>query len=246
MTAYNVINAASLTAGQPEDISVILANFQALASVMNGNLDNANLSPGAAIAASKLAGYPNDPLKALRGDGTWLGVGYSTSLPSTPVDGQEHILVDSLTAPTYQWRFRYNAGNSTAYKWEFIGGTPARILVDAQQSTTTANTWLDLATVGPTFTVPRSGIYQAMAGARTSHTAAGTTNWIAIYNMRTAAGNGNSVVVPAATNLYPYAPSTELPTCIAADELRVRYHMSNAGTANWLYRWLEVCPVRVS
>jgi hypothetical protein len=27
-----------------------------------------------------------------------------TNLPGSPVDGQEFILVDSVTAPTYQWR----------------------------------------------------------------------------------------------------------------------------------------------
>jgi len=35
---------------------------------------------------------------------------YGTSLPTAPVDGQEAVLVDSVTNPTYQWRFRYNAG----------------------------------------------------------------------------------------------------------------------------------------
>jgi hypothetical protein len=49
---------------------------------------------------------------------------YGTTLPAAPFDGQEAILVDSLTNPNYQWRFRYNAGSSSAYKWEFIGGPP--------------------------------------------------------------------------------------------------------------------------
>ena len=42
---------------------------------------------------------------------------YGTTLPASPVDGQEAILVDSVTNPTYQWRFRYNAGSTSAYKW---------------------------------------------------------------------------------------------------------------------------------
>ena len=50
---------------------------------------------------------------------------YNTSLPTSPVDGQEAILVDSVTNPTYIWHFRYNAGSTSAYKWEFIGGAPA-------------------------------------------------------------------------------------------------------------------------
>lgn len=71
MTAYNVVSPSALVAGQPEDVSVILANFQAIAAVLNGNLDNANIATAAAIAASKLAGYPADATKVLKGDGSW-------------------------------------------------------------------------------------------------------------------------------------------------------------------------------
>jgi hypothetical protein len=71
VTAYNVISPASLVAGQPEDISVILANLQAIQGVLNGGIDNANINGAAAISASKLAGYPSDLLKYLRGDGSW-------------------------------------------------------------------------------------------------------------------------------------------------------------------------------
>lgn len=54
MGFYNVINPTSLQAGQPEDVSQVLANFQAIAAVLNGGVDNSNLSPGAAVARSKL------------------------------------------------------------------------------------------------------------------------------------------------------------------------------------------------
>jgi microcystin-dependent protein len=74
MTAYNVVSPASLQSGQPEDVSVVLANLQAIASVLNGGLDNGNIHPAAAIVASKLAGYPSDGSKALLGDGSWGGV----------------------------------------------------------------------------------------------------------------------------------------------------------------------------
>lgn len=71
MTAYNVINPASLVAGQPEDVSQILANLNAIATVLNGGIDNANINAAAAIAISKLAAYPADITKVLRGDGSW-------------------------------------------------------------------------------------------------------------------------------------------------------------------------------
>jgi hypothetical protein len=71
LTQYNIVSGASLVAGQPEDISIVLANLQAIAAVINGSLDNANLAANAGIAASKLQGYPGDATKALLGDGNW-------------------------------------------------------------------------------------------------------------------------------------------------------------------------------
>lgn len=55
MTTYNVVSSGAMVAGQPEDISVVLANFNAIATVLNGNIDNANVNAAAAIAYSKLA-----------------------------------------------------------------------------------------------------------------------------------------------------------------------------------------------
>lgn len=71
MGAYNIVSSAALQSGQPEDISVVLANLQAIATVLNGGVDNSNINAAAAIAASKLAGYPADGSKVLKGDGTW-------------------------------------------------------------------------------------------------------------------------------------------------------------------------------
>jgi hypothetical protein len=93
MGAYNVVSAAAMVAGQPEDVSVVLANFNAIATVLNGGIDNSNINAAAAIAyaklalggnivnadinvaaaiaASKFAGYPADIASILRGDGTW-------------------------------------------------------------------------------------------------------------------------------------------------------------------------------
>ena len=56
MGIYNVVNPGSMVAGQPEDVSVVLANFNALAGIINGNIEDVNISPTAAIQASKIAG----------------------------------------------------------------------------------------------------------------------------------------------------------------------------------------------
>src|SRR4051794_16176782 len=93
MGAYNVITRASMAAGQPEDISVVLANFDAIAAILNGGIDNSNINAAAAILASKLANYPASAASVLAGDGTWKTVPkVTTSLlsggpPGAPSDG---------------------------------------------------------------------------------------------------------------------------------------------------------------
>lgn len=87
---------------------------------------------------------------------------YGTSLPASPVDGQTAVLVDSLSAPTWQWRFRYNAGSSSTYKWECIGGA-AYHGVPGGLGALTTTTLTDLG--GSTFTIPRSGVYRTLHGA---------------------------------------------------------------------------------
>lgn len=79
---------------------------------------------------------------------------YGTTLPAAPYDGQEAVLVDSVTAPTYQWQFRYNANNTTAYKWEFVGGAPF-----ALNETTPVSLASTFSATGPVFAIPRAGIY---------------------------------------------------------------------------------------
>ena len=92
---------------------------------------------------------------------------YGTTLPASPVDGQEAVLVDSTTNPSYQWRLRYNAGSTSTYKWGFIGGAPFIAI------TTTASPAGGAWTTVASFTCPRAGIY-AIAGSVTgTHAAAG-------------------------------------------------------------------------
>ena len=87
---------------------------------------------------------------------------YGTSLPASPVDGQEAILVDSVTAPTYQWRFRYNAGHSAdAFKWECVGGT-SLVAFNVATAIVPAAGWNGYA---PSITIPRAGLYDMSGSA---------------------------------------------------------------------------------
>lgn len=173
---------------------------------------------------------------------------YGTSLPASPVDGMEAVLVDSVSNPTYQWRFRYNAGSSSAYKWEFVGGASVSAEVTTQESTT-STTFVDLTTVGPQVTVPRAGEYQISFGCRGWTDQAGGL-WAMAAKIGSAAVGANDGLEEnnASVNTNVTAGRT-LPrrTAVASDVIKAQYACpGGGGTAQFLRRWLTVIPVRVS
>ena len=109
--------------------------------------------------------------------GALLPVQYGTSLPTSPVDGQEAIIVDSLTDPTFQWRFRWNAGSSSPYKWEFVGGAPyVRYTWRASPLRPTP----PLRNIGPSLALPRAGEYSLAYAAFTGGSDTNVTSrWLA-------------------------------------------------------------------
>jgi hypothetical protein len=125
---------------------------------------NADIAAAAAIAASKLAGYPSNTTTFLRGDGTWAappaGGGtwtLSTTAPSSPATGDHWIYPYDVTNGIY-WEFIYDAAQAT-YKWVWVGGTPFIYEGDANvafssltQFGSTGYGW-----VGAALTTPRAG-----------------------------------------------------------------------------------------
>lgn len=170
---------------------------------------------------------------------------YGTSLPASPVDGQEAILVDSTTNPSYQWRFRYNASSTSSYKWEFVGGNPAVVSVDTDQSTS-STTYAALTTAGPSFTLPRAGDYQVTISCEAYNTATATTVRMSYDIGATGAVNGDAVIVaiPVAGNSVA-SYRTQNKTGLSAVALTAKYNTAG-GTSNFRNRTLIVTPVRVS
>lgn len=170
-----------------------------------------------------------------------------TTLPASPVDGQEVVLTDSLTAPTYAWTLRYVAGITGPYKWIFVGGADWVSSIPAAQASGTRSTWYDLATVGPSVTVPRAGDYVAFGSASCIDNTAAVQTGIGIalgaasptpiaYNYIATANFNSSVALQAVF------------TGIAAGtELRLRYAVfGTAGSATWQFRVLRVQPLRLA
>jgi len=183
-------------------------------------------------------------------------VSYATSLPASPVDGQEAILVDSITNPTYQWRFRYNAGSTSAYKWEFVGGLPARVVdFSGAWKKPSANNVYQFISGFPSFTIPRNGLYRYTFGAISgSGTGAaiiigvGPTSGSAVQTSyarnipgASTAGNASSSISAIADDLLNGTSRT------AGDVMGILMQVDNISIALGAFNvWLEVTPSKVA
>jgi hypothetical protein len=89
-----------------------------------------------------------------------------TTLPVAPIDGQEvYYVADAANGVI--WHLRYSAGSSSAYKWEFVGGSPlsAEVLAGEVPANLTGS-FQALTTPGPSITLPLAGDYLVELEAR--------------------------------------------------------------------------------
>jgi hypothetical protein len=350
MTAYSIVNPTALASGQPEDITVVLSNFQALQAVINGNLDDSNVKAGAGILPSKLANYPANSGLYLRGDGTWgpigahtssapsgtnvdlpwngggahslvddlspsgvptlrsygappggegtrlvfrtanpitflsnvttgsgpfytstpsnpttIGVpgvihqiefmyfvGYwieinrdvplyeNTSLPTNPSDGQEAVLVDSVSNPTWQWRFRYNAGSSSAYKWEFIGGDDYWSTAYLGGYTAISN---GFQAVAPIFITPRAGDWDTIGATQITCATANSLGQLSIGT--TSAGLVATANMLGAANSHMSIVNSNVLLAIPSGT-QISLWISGSNAMSVANNWIRVRPRRVA
>jgi hypothetical protein len=242
------------TAGTVITAGLHATNYTAIQGAINGGLDTANWASGKIFAPSKFLQEGATNGQAIVWNGSiWAPAtpssapAYGTTLPGSPTDGQEAILVDSITLPTYQWRFRWNAGSSNADKWEFVGGSAVVVEV-ATSETTTSATYAALATAGPSFTLPRAGVYVIEQGFRVSSLAANMGVFMSYDIGGTGAADADSAQGTALGSPGEGTISrTRLKTGLTAVALVSKYRNNSGGSAaGFADRWMRVTPVRVS
>jgi hypothetical protein len=169
---------------------------------------------------------------------------YDTTLPGSPINGQEAILVDSLTNPSYQWRFRYNTGSSDASKWEFVGGMPGFVLGVEDPGLMTNTAPQLIAT--PAFVIPRLGRYVVEFGAfMQSYSASQFDMFIDITDGTNVSPN-QLRFVPVAQFNGATVMHAESRSASAGVTLQMRHWGSNTNQRSLAPRWIKVTPVRVS
>lgn len=177
----------------------------------------------------------------------WIGgaAGRGTSLPSSPVDGH---LYDYLADATngIVWRFRYNAGSASSYKWEFIGGAPLFAIIDTQE-TAPITTYGDCATVGPSIVLPLAGDYDVTIGAQVygSIGAAGKTAMSYAIGATAAAAADEIMSQSSVATDYHYLSRTKRKTGLTAVTLTAKYYYVTT-VSQFANRTMMVLPVRVS
>jgi len=174
---------------------------------------------------------------------------YGTTLPASPVDGQEAILVDSTTASTYQWRFRYNAQSTSAYKWEFVGGSSMRSGGGGGTLATTQTAPIDVPN-GPVLALPRAGTYRFTFGASVYNagTFAGAYATIMqVYNGATSLGNITELRHHSATYDGAAITGDGEATLAAAGSVNIKANLDRTGSNTTItVPWLELWPVKVA
>lgn len=171
--------------------------------------------------------------------------GVSASPPGSPVDGMIWRLPAASGSGVY-WFFQYDSSQAT-YKWVFMGGAPLSHEILTDESTTSI-TYVDLATVGPTLTLPRAGDYKVEFGAQLNNASAGTGTVAAIKRGAAATSDNDAIVhtLPTTANLVTTnARAIVLTGMAASDVVKMQYKSGGATAAHALRRWMMITPIRV-
>lgn len=188
--------------------------------------------------------------RALRRDTNTFPLTITTaSLPASPVNGQEIYYVADATNGIV-WHFKYRSASASTYKWEYVGGTSGFNEV-ATSETTTSTTYTNLATTGPSFTVPLAGDYliEFGAGIEVSGTT-GNTDAMMSFAVGATAASDNDRIIHANTGTSGWNFKTQMRTVrktdiAASSAIVAKYRNSTAWTAGYTTRWMKVTPIRV-
>jgi hypothetical protein len=171
-----------------------------------------------------------------------------TSLPTSPVDGQEVYYVADATNGVL-WHLRYNAGSASAYKWEFVGGSDLNATVETSQASAAGTGYQDFSTVGPSITLPLAGDYDFIYGAAMGDS---VQNRCLVSPSIAGAGPSDADALQSAGG--PTTGNNDASTSrvkrftgrAAGNVIKLMYRNAiSSTTASYEKRWLSIRPVRV-
>jgi hypothetical protein len=176
----------------------------------------------------------------------------ATSLPASPADGQEvYYLADATNGVI--WHLRYRAGSSSAYKWEFLGGSPLESYSAANAQTVGAGSlWSAQLSDGTGIiqvALPLAGDYLAEWNGMTGRSGAGTSQpGIGVWRPNAGEPNtpSNGYIVVSSTGngaVYDVSGRSKLVGCTVGMASMV--YLYTALIEIFYQRRLTITPVRV-
>lgn len=169
-----------------------------------------------------------------------------TALPSSPSDGQSFYYVADTTNGVV-WHLRYRSASASAYKWEYVGGSQLINTVFANEQYVGA-AYGNLATSGPTVTVPLAGDYVVTIGFTGNNGQAGQVARMSYDIGATGAVDADSVlyVTSVAAGNYATVTKPQRKNAIAASSALTAKYKTAAGSGVYFQdRFMQVIPVRV-
>lgn len=199
-------------------------------------------TPGTAVAGDVLtAAFWNEQVR----DNMASLAAAGTTLPSSPTDGQSFYYIANATDGVV-WHLRYRAASASSYKWEFVGGHSLESSVATQESIAVgvvgANNYVDLATAGPSITLPLGGDYI---------TDIQVLMWNSeVHFSRVAPKYGNDAVVgadgPQSEGTWgKNQTGTYRKNALSASTIVKLQYAVGGGTGQFMRRVLRMRPVRV-
>lgn len=177
------------------------------------------------------------------------------ALPGAPSNGDECILVDSLTAPTWAVRFKYLTGiTSDGHKWLNVGDGKivARDTGDRVNAAATNDVWFDMTGNDLTITVPVDGNYELDLSALFYGGGGGVVSIVAKIGAAAVVdadsvgdllSTGNNITHP----IHVHRPGPSYPLVLTAGTVIKMQHRAgnNALNTHFTKRTLALKPVRV-
>jgi hypothetical protein len=163
-------------------------------------------------------------------------------------DGDEaYVEVDAANGIV--WHLRYDLSST---KWRFLGGAPLAALVATDEATAgSSGSFADLATPGPSVTVPLTGSYTLTFGANTYHTVSGGNFGMCSPGLAGVAGtDANAASAASGSAVAQYVSSRRanllVTGLVATNVVKLQYRTpSGAANQHFLNRDLSVVPSRI-
>lgn len=164
--------------------------------------------------------------------------------PAAPVDQD---IVELIVSAAVHWLLRYQA--SDGY-WYYLGGPPLRSRVVTIEAYPGAiNTYVDLATVGPTITLPVAGDFTPSIGFNAYDTAAANQLiYAALKNGAAATSDTNAEWASSSAANNSFEAMRVLPdfTGLALGTVLKMQYKSGTLTTFYRRRWLTLEPIRIT